>query len=325
MTDLPNVMPGVLEAIREHVRTTTDTPVGGILIGWVEGESMTVERAVPTPQAEEHSGELVFTPPCWDLAYAELEKVDTESRIVGWYHASPNHGTHLSSYDRSLHRTLFPDPANVTLVVEAGSDEIAWFGWEVERITPLPSDADGGGTGWAFEAVPAAAARRRRGLARGAAALLLVAAVAAGAFVWGHSGRRTGVVDAGSTATLTPVPTGSPDSTGSPGVQQELQQARMEIESLRSQLASEQAKAQEREAQLAAARKKLKAARKKAKAPTSFVLEYHVKPGDTLFRLAETFYGTGRAWAKIAQANKTPNPDHIEIGTVLKIPLQNPN
>jgi len=43
----------------------------------------------------------------------------------------------MSEYDRSLHRTLFSDPAQVALVVDPASEDVAWFGWEVERIAPL--------------------------------------------------------------------------------------------------------------------------------------------------------------------------------------------
>lgn len=325
MTDVPNVLPGVLDTIRGHTRSVAGPPVGGILIGWVDGDAMTVERAVPTPEAEEHSGELVFTPPCWDLAYGQLELVGPESRIVGWYHASPTHGLELSAYDRSLHRTLFPDPAHVALVVDPRSDAVAWFGWEVERIAPLRAGTGamaavaGDGAGQPAAEEPAQTERPRRRLAGGLLALVLLGAVAVGAFLWGHSSSRT-------TVATEVAPTSTPAATSPPGpTQQQLEQAQAEAESLRAQLAEEQARLQAVRAALKRTKAELQAASKEPKPSGTFVFKYQVRPGDTMFTLARTFYGTGAAWAKIWHANPSPDPNIIKTGAWLKIPLQNPN
>jgi 5'-nucleotidase len=50
------------------------------------------------------------------------------------------------------------------------------------------------------------------------------------------------------------------------------------------------------------------------------VVTYTVKRGDTLWDLARTFYGDGRKWRRIAQANPICNPRRLQIGTVLRIP-----
>jgi 5'-nucleotidase/UDP-sugar diphosphatase len=49
---------------------------------------------------------------------------------------------------------------------------------------------------------------------------------------------------------------------------------------------------------------------------------YQVKAGDTLYTLAKRFYGDGKLWTKIADANKDRIKDvsHIPIGTTLSIP-----
>jgi proteasome lid subunit RPN8/RPN11 len=322
MTDVPNVLPGVLDTIRGQTRSRSDAPVGGILIGWVEGDAMTVERAVPTPEAEEHSGELVFTPPCWDLAYSQLELVGPESRIVGWYHASPTHGLELSAYDRSLHRTLFPDPAHVALVVDPDSEGVAWFGWEVERIAALkaePETATADGAAAVVAAAQAQGEKPRRRLAGGLLVLVLLGAVAVGAFLWGHSSSRTTVV-------TEVAPTSTPVTTSPSGpTQQQLDQAQAEAESLRAQLAQEQARLQAVRAALKRTKAELQAASNKPKPSGTFVFKYQVRPGDSMFTLAQTFYGTGAAWAKIWHANPSPDPNVIETGAWLKIPLQNPN
>jgi len=49
---------------------------------------------------------------------------------------------------------------------------------------------------------------------------------------------------------------------------------------------------------------------------------YTMKPGDTLYTLARRFYGDGKLWTKILEANKDKIRDlyDIPIGTVLTIP-----
>ncbi|MET8777815.1 LysM peptidoglycan-binding domain-containing protein [Nocardia sp. NPDC004654] len=47
---------------------------------------------------------------------------------------------------------------------------------------------------------------------------------------------------------------------------------------------------------------------------------YTVEPGDTLWAIAERFYGDGNRYQEIAEASGIPNPDAIEPGQVLTIP-----
>lgn len=47
---------------------------------------------------------------------------------------------------------------------------------------------------------------------------------------------------------------------------------------------------------------------------------YTVEPGDTLWAVAERFYGDGNRYQEIANASGVPNPDSIGVGQVLTIP-----
>ena len=49
---------------------------------------------------------------------------------------------------------------------------------------------------------------------------------------------------------------------------------------------------------------------------------YEVRKGDTLWKIAETYYGDGNLYKKIFEANKDilKNPDAIQIGQKLHIP-----
>ena len=55
-------------------------------------------------------------------------------------------------------------------------------------------------------------------------------------------------------------------------------------------------------------------------APEPAAPTYTVESGDTLWAIAERFYGDGNKYQVIADANAIPNPDLIQPGQVLTIP-----
>lgn len=50
------------------------------------------------------------------------------------------------------------------------------------------------------------------------------------------------------------------------------------------------------------------------------VTTYTVVSGDTLFNIAKQFLGDGNRYPELARFNNIPNPDHIEVGQVIRIP-----
>lgn len=51
-------------------------------------------------------------------------------------------------------------------------------------------------------------------------------------------------------------------------------------------------------------------------------LQHRVAKGDTLYGLARRYYGDGKAWTRIAEANRdiVQSPERIPVGTSLRIP-----
>jgi 5'-nucleotidase len=47
-----------------------------------------------------------------------------------------------------------------------------------------------------------------------------------------------------------------------------------------------------------------------------------VKAGDTLFKIAESFYGDGNLWEKIATANGKISPKDLQAGQLIRFPAQ---
>jgi nucleoid-associated protein YgaU len=74
-------------------------------------------------------------------------------------------------------------------------------------------------------------------------------------------------------------------------------------------------------AELDAVRRRLRAAERARRRTTT--VRYHVQPGDTLWRLAEGFYGRGRAWKRIFGANRKrlESPDVLPVGASIEVPL----
>ncbi|MEU3354592.1 LysM peptidoglycan-binding domain-containing protein [Streptomyces sp. NPDC037389] len=54
--------------------------------------------------------------------------------------------------------------------------------------------------------------------------------------------------------------------------------------------------------------------------PPPTVQTYTVEAGDTLWAIAERFYGDGNRYAEIAAASGIDNPDVVDVGQVLTIP-----
>jgi 5'-nucleotidase / UDP-sugar diphosphatase len=48
--------------------------------------------------------------------------------------------------------------------------------------------------------------------------------------------------------------------------------------------------------------------------------QYTIKPGDTLYRIAVTHYGSGKQWKKIIAANPGLSPSHLRVGQTITLP-----
>ncbi|MFI9510415.1 LysM peptidoglycan-binding domain-containing protein [Nocardia sp. NPDC052566] len=62
------------------------------------------------------------------------------------------------------------------------------------------------------------------------------------------------------------------------------------------------------------------AAHEEVPPPPPAAQTYTVEPGDTLWSIAERFYGDGNRYQEIANASGIDNPDAINVGQVLTIP-----
>jgi proteasome lid subunit RPN8/RPN11 len=287
-----------MDVITQDVNSARARGAGGILVGKRRNASVAVEAAIPAARIQEHHGEVAFLPEVWERAYDVMLERYRGSRIVGWYHSHPGAGTGFSDYDRRLHSVLFSEAPSVALVVDPQAHQAAWYGWVLDRIAPIdrrqPPELVGQPT--------------KGGRAVLAAAVALGVAVAGAGGYWvGHE--RTHDRSLASIELRTRL-----------GAEQG--RARL----LKQRLADMEAQLAAREAahrtELEAALRRLRAAEAASRRRT-FVLRYHVLPGDSLWSLAERFYGHGLAWKRIYRTNSERlwNPNLLSVGQMIQIPI----
>jgi proteasome lid subunit RPN8/RPN11 len=171
MTSAVACPPEVLRAVEDHVHSDVSREVGGVLVGTMDDDAVTVEAALPALRAVGRSANVTFTHEVWEEILAVVDRDQPGRRIVGWYHSHPGFGVFLSEYDRFIHQGFFPDERMLALVVDPKAGRAGWFGWRqgrIEQVEGLGVRAAAPDAG----AVPPAG--RRRGPAPALVSMLLV-------------------------------------------------------------------------------------------------------------------------------------------------------
>jgi nucleoid-associated protein YgaU len=206
-----------------------------------------------------------------------------------------------------MHAALFSEHHAVALILDPTINARAWFGW---TLTHLPFDQETPESGQREAAAAAMAEARAGGLRRRSAASVLAAGLVVGA-LGGYLG-----------GTATRQPTRTHSVRGTPVPTPEATRLRAQLETLKQQLrtnaeriAAADRKLQETKAQLRAARL--------ATRPRVLMFRYRARPGDSLWRVAQIFYGTGLKWQLVWKANPSiHDPSRIQVGQILKVPLR---
>lgn len=300
VSELPLLEPGVMDVITQHIDAARARRVGGILVGRRRNASVAVEAAIPAARVQEHQGEIVFLPEVWEHAYDTMLERYPGSRIVGWYHSHPGTGPGLSDYDRRLHAILFSEAPSVALVVDPLSRRAAWYGWVLGSIAPME------------DAEAPVVQRTKRSRAAMVAALVVAVAAAGSAGYW--AGRERAPVRVAPTSAELRAKLGAEQDRA-----RQLGERLADAQTALTRLAAREAV---QRAELEASRQRLREAARAAR-PRALVLRYHVQAGDSLWSMAERFYGTGLAWKRIFRANaeRLSDPKLLPIGMTVRIPL----
>lgn len=281
-TVLPALPSRLVEPLEEHAFSETAREVGGVLVGRLTDEGVTISGFIPALKAEGAATHLTFTHEAWADALDVVDRDHPGEQIVGWYHTHPSYGLFLSEYDLFIHRNFFSDPRMPALVIDPVAGELGWFGWRDDEIVEVARARTGRtAVEHAVDAqARASTARTRRSRAVLAAAGAVVV-IGAGAFTAGSLSNDQG---------------------------EQLTVAAERIAELDQQVADQQgqirALTDALDEQTPPPAPPESAEPEDSPAPDSFVgVRTLVQPGDSWWSLAERFYGDGTRYSELESAN----------------------
>lgn len=134
--------PAARQLIDDHVHSTTQVEVGGVLLGKVYQENalyfVCIETVLPARFTSAGPAHVTFAAATWldfRARRAQLSGVIN----VGWYHSHPGFGVFLSGSDLYIQHHYFGDqPWYIGLVVDPIAEEWGAFGWREGSIVRLP-------------------------------------------------------------------------------------------------------------------------------------------------------------------------------------------
>ncbi len=277
-----------LDRIQEHAAQDLRHELAGLLLGSVlEGDGQTlvrVEAAIAAQHLQSRRGSVTFTHKAWEYLNKVKDRDYPHKRIVGWYHTHPGFGIFLSEYDLFIQRNFFTAPWQVAYVVDPVAQQSGCFVWR-EGVVEQADSYD--------VYVPVRAGRGARQAARPAVEPFAATRAAparprrlspVAAAMWVLLGLMAGM---GAALLMAGQRTAPTPTVVSPPARQ---------------------------------------ARKPAQATTTAPavrpqVYYVVKPGDSLWRIAEQHYrGHGELWNFIAKANGLDLGASLEPGMRLRIP-----
>ncbi len=138
----PVIMIGeeVVAAAAKHGQQDTSCEQGGVLVGMAttgeHGTVVCVEAAIPAVRTRASRSQVTFTHDSWNQIYQVIDSQYPDKQIVGWYHTHPGFGIFLSEYDLFIHRHFFNAPWQVAYVIDPLSGESGCFSWQGEKIIP---------------------------------------------------------------------------------------------------------------------------------------------------------------------------------------------
>jgi proteasome lid subunit RPN8/RPN11 len=180
----PFVAPGVRERIYDHVFSSLDAEVGGVLVGRLRDDgSPRITDMIPALEADGARSRVTFTHEAWSTIHTTLDRDYPGEEILGWYHSHPGFGIFLSEHDLFIHRNFFGRAEQIAIVVDphAGSEGLfVWREGEVVKAGEEPTLRPGELPEELERALPVP----ELGPARGALAFYWVLGMAIGVLAW---------------------------------------------------------------------------------------------------------------------------------------------
>ena len=100
----------------------------------VDGIELKIEGSIRAENTDSGLSHVTFTYESWNVIHAEMERLFSGKKIVGWYHSHPGFGVFLSPHDKFICRNFFNLPWQVALVVDPIKNTRGWFVWHGEQL-----------------------------------------------------------------------------------------------------------------------------------------------------------------------------------------------
>jgi len=306
VTSLPLCRDEIMQKIERHALSDTRREVGGILVGAETNGLIEVRAALPALKATAEATHVTFTHEVWEDVLNQVDRQHPDCQIVGWYHSHPGFGIFLSEYDKFAHANFFSGERMLALVVDPVGGQSGWFGWvdgtvQILKTFPMlnaPATAGTAGRGSPSEAVGGGWAGRH------GRAVLLAALAAVASLGVGYGVGAAG----GSSKPAKPAQA----QVANGAVEGQLADAQRENDRLRHELGDASAAVSPNNPGNPAATPPVGG---------GTVFMYTVRPGDTLWAMAEFLYGDGARYVDIARENPGLDPAQLAVGSQVGIRL----
>jgi proteasome lid subunit RPN8/RPN11 len=138
----PYVADGVRKQICNHVFSSLEAEVGGVLVGRLRTDgSPRITGSIPALEAEGARSRVTFTHDAWSRIHEVLDREFPGEDILGWYHSHPGFGIFLSEHDLFIHRHFFSRSEQIAVVVDPHSGREGVFAWQGGEIVKLAEGA----------------------------------------------------------------------------------------------------------------------------------------------------------------------------------------
>ena len=308
----------VQAAVEEHCFSRTDAEVGGFLIGHIDDDGTHITAARPALAAQSGQTHLTFTHDAWDEVLPLLETDYPGQAIVGWYHSHPGFGVFLSEYDIFIQENFFGSPGQVALVVDPLAGTYGFLtasGGEAKEVLQEKTQREPLGREGAdkVDSVMLPTDGGRSGLRLLPVVLVALAlgvvAAASGWFVGSLQGQDQ----------------------ASRSAQTRIDDLQAQVGSLEDQLTAALA--------IPAPEPSTEPTPESTPGPTptptptpspsgpqpgdvvQVTVEHVLAPGETLWTVASRYLGSGELYVQIVEANPGINPENLQAGQVIVIPI----
>ena len=129
----------LFRALDEFAVRDTSRELAALLVGQLgenaEGDFVLVEDAIEVPISEDQVSR--FNTRSWQQARRVARTKHQDKIIVGWYHTHPGTGLELSSEEREVHSSFFPESWQIMYLVDPVSRDRNFFRTVEGRLCPV--------------------------------------------------------------------------------------------------------------------------------------------------------------------------------------------